>query len=54
MDRLIKRSAAILGGQFGPRIASHKDFKEWKIYDLPKHIEQLAAAALAEGFPEWV
>jgi hypothetical protein len=51
--KLVDRNIQMLKGDLGETLRSHKDLREWKIWDLTRHIEQLSATALAEGFPIW-
>jgi 5-methylcytosine-specific restriction endonuclease McrA len=50
---LLVRNQRMLDGVYGESVRDHRDLKEWKIWDLSRHVEQLAATALAEGFPLW-
>jgi hypothetical protein len=51
--KLIDRNIRMLKGDLGVDLRDHKDLREWKMWDLTRHIEQLSATALAEGFPLW-
>ena len=50
-ERLKERNRRMLRGEFGSELQNHRDLREWKVWDLDKHIDQLSATALAEGFP---
>lgn len=52
--KLVERNIRMLKGDLGVTLRDHKDLREWKIWDLTRHIEQLSATALAEGFPLWL
>ncbi len=51
--KLVERNLRMLKGDLGVSLRDHKDLREWKIWDLTRHIEQLSATALAESFPLW-